>query len=350
MQILQPITDPTFTDKPGNTFEKLLLKLINDKRDLPFLYVTIKISVTIIPLAILLFLPVVSGPLWWVIAAVYLFLNNITFKGPFGLMLHCTSHRKFFNKRFRLLNHYLPWVIGPFFGQTPETYYSHHIWMHHPENNLQDDRSTTMPYQRNSFVDFLRYFFDFLFLGMFRLVSYIHKKNRNLLIVKCLMGEFLFLFLCIGLSFISLPATMVVFVIPFFLSRFVMMVGNWTQHAFIAAEDPSNPYMNSVTCVNTKYNKKCWNDGYHASHHVRQGMHFTQHPEFFMNTLNRYMENKAIVFQGIGFLSIFWYLMRHDYAALAKNAVNINNTFKSSDEFIELLKSRVQPIPVSGSI
>jgi hypothetical protein len=177
MQILQPITDPTFTDTPANTFEKILLKLINDKRDLPFFYVTIKISLTIIPLAILLFLPVVSGPLWWVIAAVYLFLNNITFKGPFGLMLHCTSHRKFFNKRFRLLNHYLPWVIGPFFGQTPETYYSHHIWMHHPEIIWKMTAALRCLIRETAFVDFLRYFFDFLFLGMFRLVSYFHKKT-----------------------------------------------------------------------------------------------------------------------------------------------------------------------------
>ncbi|MBK9732729.1 MAG: fatty acid desaturase [Chitinophagaceae bacterium] len=345
MQTLQPITDPTFQETANSRTDQFLLGFISDKRDLPFVKLTIKISVTLIPIGILLFIPAITGPLWWALAITYFFLNNIIFKGPFGLMLHCTSHRKFFIKKFSFLNHYLPWVVGPFFGQTPETYYSHHIWMHHPENNLEEDRSTTMPYQRDSFFDFLRYFFDFLFVGLIRLVNYFRKKNHPELIVKCLMGEFSFLFLCIGLSFISFPATLAVFIIPFFLSRFIMMLGNWTQHAFIDAKDPSNPYMNSVTCVNTKYNKKCWNDGYHASHHVRQGMHYTEHPEYFLKTINKYTENKAVVFQGIGFLSIFWYLMRGDYHSLAKNAVNINNTFSGDSEFIEHLKSRCNRIP-----
>lgn len=344
MQTLQPITDPSFREQPYTSLDRFLLRLITDKRDLPFLYVTFKISITIIPLAVLLYLPVISAPVWWTLAIAYIFLNNFTFKGPFGLMLHCTSHRKLFSKKFKLLNHYLPWIVGPFFGQTPETYYSHHIFMHHPENNLEEDKSTTMPYQRNSFFDFLRYFFDFLFLGMIRLVSYFSKKNRKVLIVKCLMGEFLFVALCVALSFISFPATFVVFILPFFLSRFVMMVGNWTQHAFLAAEDPSNPYKNSVTCVNTKYNQKCWNDGYHASHHVRQGMHYTQHPQYFMETIDKYIENKAIVFQGIGFLGIFWHLMLGNYQTLANNAVNINGTFSGDEEFIELMKSRCNRI------
>lgn len=348
MQTLLPITDPTYQDTTMNKWNNFLLQMIGDKRDVPFLKLTIRISLTMIPLGVLLFIPAVTGWLWWVIAASYIFLNNITFKGPFGLMLHCTSHRKLFNKKFRLLNHYLPWVIGPFFGQTPETYYSHHIWMHHPENNLEDDRSTTMPYQRDNFFDFLRYFLDFLLVGMFRLANYFRKKNHPELIVKCLMGELLFLFLCIALCYVDFPATAVVFIMPFFLSRFVMMVGNWTQHAFIAAEDPENPYKNSVTCVNVKYNKKCWNDGYHASHHVRQGMHYTQHPEYFMQTIHKYIENKSIVFQGIGFLTIFWYLMRGDYRSLARNAVNINGTFSGDDEFIEIVKSRCRRIPRSG--
>ena len=32
--------------------------------------------------------------------------------------------------------------------------------MHHPENNLQEDKSTTMPYQRDSMRSFLAYFSD----------------------------------------------------------------------------------------------------------------------------------------------------------------------------------------------
>ncbi len=344
MQVLQPNTDPVYHEMPMGIFDRFLMRFLNDKRDLPFVYVTLQITLTIIPIAILLYLPFIPVLLWWILAGTYVFLNNFTFKGPFGLMLHCTSHRKFFKKRYSFLNHYLPWIIGPFFGQTPETYYSHHIFMHHPENNLEPDQSTTMPYQRNSFKDFLRYFFDFLFLGMVKLISYFKRNNRQELIIKCLMGELLFIGLCVGLSFISLPATLVVFIIPFLISRFIMMLGNWTQHAFIAPEDPGNPYKNSITCVNNSYNHKCWNDGYHTSHHIRQGMHWTQHPEHFIKNLEEYAKNKSIVFQGIGILEIFWFLMRGKYQTLANHAVNINNGFSSNEEFIQHLLDRCKRI------
>ena len=62
------------------------------------------------------------------------------------------------------------------------------------------------------------------------------------------------------------------------------MMGNWTQHAFVDGEDPGNAYKNSITCINVKYNKKCWNDGYHISHHIRPAMHWTEHPTFFQKT------------------------------------------------------------------
>ena len=48
----------------------------------------------------------------------------------------------------RKLNLYIPWLLGPFFGETPETYFVHHVGMHHVEENLEDDLSSTMPYKR----------------------------------------------------------------------------------------------------------------------------------------------------------------------------------------------------------
>ena len=55
---------------------------------------------------------------------------------------------------FGWANYYIPWVLGPFFGESPETYFAHHVGMHHAENNLEDDISTTLPYVRDSAVDF----------------------------------------------------------------------------------------------------------------------------------------------------------------------------------------------------
>ena len=75
----------------------------------------------------------------------------------FTLMLHNTSHNVLYKKEYGFMNYYIPWFIGLFFGQSPKTYFGHHIGMHHSENNLPIDDSSTMKYQRDSFLDFMKY-------------------------------------------------------------------------------------------------------------------------------------------------------------------------------------------------
>ncbi|MEJ7663111.1 MAG: fatty acid desaturase [Hymenobacter sp.] len=89
----------------------------------------------------------------------------------------------------------------------------------------------------------------------------------------------------LALACVNLPATLAVFVGPFVLSRVIMMMGNWAQHAFVDADSPDNCYTNSVTCINTNYNHKCWNDGYHISHHLKPALHWTDHPAHFRKNL-----------------------------------------------------------------
>ena len=346
MKPLQALTDPVFV-KPAqySAFDSFLLRAIRDERDLPFVHLTLRITVTMLPVAVLLYMPFVKG-WWWALAAVaYQFLNNITYKGPFGLMLHCTSHRKLFKKEYEGLNNYIPWVLAPFFGHSPETYYTHHIGMHHAENNLEDDESSTMPYDRDSLRGWLHYFGKFLFTGIYHLATYFFRKKRQRLLFRSVRGEIMFILFCAAMCFVSWPATLMVFIIPFFLYRLVAMMGNWAQHAFIGADDPGNAYKNSITCINTKYNVKCWNDGYHISHHQRQTMHYTEHPGYFLKTLDGYVKNEAIVFDGIHFLHVFIWLMRKRYDLLAKHFVNIGDRFANDEEVKAFLKSRTRKIP-----
>jgi fatty acid desaturase len=347
MKVLTAITDPTYdATKSKSELDKFFIRLLRDERDLPFVCLTLKITFTLVPLGVLLYFPFVNGLVWWLMAAVYFFLNNFYFKGPFGLMFHCTSHRIWFKKKYNALNYYLPWFIGPFFGQTPETYFSHHIGMHHLENNLPDDKSTTMPYQRDSIFGFIRYFSNFFFLGLIELSQYFYRKNRRKLMYKSIFGEFSFILMCIGLCFVSWEATLVVFILPFVISRIIMMLGNFAQHAFVDANDPGNDYRNSITCINTSYNHKCWNDGYHISHHEKPAMHWTEHPVYFQQTIDKYKANEAIVFDGIHFLHVFFYLMRKRYDLLAKNYVNLDNRFSNDEEVVAFLKSRTKSIPI----
>ncbi len=338
------ITDPMSSTKDHyHALDRFFLGLIRDERDLPFIYLTLRITFLMMIPGILLFF--LSGWIWWVVAIVYLYLNNLYFKGPFGLMLHCTSHRPFFKKEYHALNYYLPWIVAPFFGHTPETYFVHHIGMHHAENNLEEDESSTMGYQRDDFNEFMRYFWSFFFVGLFELYRYHQKRNRKHFLTRILAGEISFYLMVIALSLINFPATLVVFILPFLIFRFITMMGNWSQHSFVDPDEPDNLYKSSITCINVKYNHKCWNDGYHISHHIRPNMHWTEHPSHLLNNKESYAQNQALIFDGLDFLQVFVLLMRKRYDVLASHLVNIDGMFSSEKEAIALLKRRTSPIP-----
>ena len=334
------INDPVFIPRNNyNFFERQFLKLIRDERDLPFIKLCLRIILFVIPVSVFLYLHFT----WW-LAVPFLVFNIVTGLGPFILMLHNTSHRKLFLQEYDYLNKIIPWFLGPFYGETPETYFSHHIMMHHAENNLADDLSCTMNYQRDSFIDFMKYFSLFFFLGIGDLTYYFTRKNRWKFVKKVLVGEIGFTLACIGLCFVNWQATLMVFILPFVIARFGMMAGNWGQHAFINAADPANNYTNSLTCINSNYNKLCFNDGYHIGHHLRPSMHWTEMPVEFEKNIEKYKQNDAIVFEGIDFFVVWFMLVTHNYKFLASKYVDLAGRFSSKEEIIDFLKMRVAKI------
>lgn len=337
------LTDPTFTRNTStyNAFERFLLSLINDERDLVFVKLIIELTVLVIPFTIYFYS--VDKINWW-IGATYLALNWLLFMGRYLLMLHCTSHRRLFKTKFNWMNNIVPWALAPYFGVSPETYFTHHIGMHHPENNLKDDISSTMGYQRDSFIDFLLYFLRFFFLGVADISSYFIKKNRKKLMFRTFLGEGLWYIAMIALSFVNFHATLIVFIIPLVFTRFMLMAGNWGQHAFVDANDPGNCYRNSITCINSMYNRRCFNDGYHIVHHINPHMHYTDMPEEFLQNRDTYAKEKAIIFEGLDFFLIWLLLMTKSYGILAKKFVKLDDSFTSQEQIIEFLKSRTAKI------
>lgn len=294
----------------------------------------------------LLFTNLVSGWMWWLAATPYFYISQLYYKGRFGLMFHCMCHRKTFKKRYQWLHTYITWAVCPFFGQAPEGYFSHHIGMHHIENNMPEDTSSTMYYQRDSLQSFLRYYFTFLAKGVSDTLSYLYRRKRKIMYERFRLGEACFFIFCICMLFVNPKAVMTVFIIPLFFGRMVSMLGNWTQHAFVDAYHPDDPFKNSINCINTAYNKMCWNDGYHVIHHLRPGLHYTDMPGEFLKRKGDFAKNKALVFDGIHYLHIFFYLMTKRYDKLAENLVNIDNTFGNNEEAIALMKKRTKKISV----
>jgi hypothetical protein len=123
-----------------------------------------------------------------------------------------------------------------------------------------------------------------------------------------------------------------------------MMLGNWTQHAFVDPDQPDNLFTSSINCINTPYNRICWNDGYHIIHHLRPGMHYTEMPGEFLKHAPLFAANKALVFDNLHYLQIFICLLLKRYDKLADHVVNINGMFASRDEAIQLMKERTRKI------
>jgi fatty acid desaturase len=321
-----------------NPINAFFISLLNDKRDLPFIHLTFLILFTTVPAAVFLFIPGMFN--WW-FALIYFVLNSFFLMGPYILMLHNVSHRSLFKRKYKLLNKIIPWIVGPFFGETPETYFAHHIGMHHAENNLDDDLSSTMKSQRDSFRDFMKYFLHFFIFGIPALYAYMKKRKRRKIMRSMVAGEVSFVVFAIILLFINWKASVAVFVFPIVFTRFMMMAGNWAQHSFIDMNAPDNNYRNSITCINSRYNRTCWNDGYHIGHHLYPTLHWTEMPAEFRRNIDVYKREGAIVFHKLDYFMIWFLLMTKNYKALAKMYVELDTENpKTQLEIIALLKSR----------
>lgn len=317
-------------------------RLLNDPRDAPFVSLMLQCGVMAIAGVGLFFVQ----SQFWPLAALYLIVWAAWVLDRFILMLHCTSHRPLFKAKLRWLNLLIPWVIGPFFGQTPESYFVHHMGMHHREGNLPNDTSSTVIHQRDRFVDWLSYFSRFMLRGLVDLGVYHAQRNNTKLLRRLLLGELSFLLGVAALFWLNWRATLVVFVLPVLLVRTLMMIGNWGQHAFVCQAEPDNPYRNSITCINTRYNRRCFNDGYHIHHHVHARCHWSEYPAEFEDNKAEYGRQDAIIFDGLDFFQVWLLLMLGRWQRLAKAFVQLPSAkLRSEAEVIEFLKSRVVRFP-----
>jgi fatty acid desaturase len=334
------ITDPVW-DAPGRpgTLKKVFGRLVRDERDLPFIRLSLILTVVFGSAAAVLFVPGVFR--WWM-APIYWALY-LWFLGPYILMLHNTCHRVLFKKKYDLLNKYIPWVVGVFVGQSPETYFVHHIGMHHAEGNLPNDLSSTMSYQRDSFIDWLKYVSRFLFFGDIELFLYMTRRGRKRLAWRMVAGELAYFALAVLALLWNWRAGVVVFVVPFLTTRILLMMGNWAQHAFVDPEDPTNDYRTVVTFINSAYNHRCFNDGYHMGHHFKPTLHWLDMPADLLERRQEMIRQRSLVFRKIDYFVIFILLMLKRYRTLARFFVNLDPENElSEDEVVALIKRRLE--------
>ncbi len=331
------LTDPTEAPTYGDGLVSRWCKAhLYDPRDEVFVRLTLKVCF-IMALAMV--------GLWrffdWRLVPFYLALWG-WYAPPVILMLHCTMHRPFIRTP-KWLDRAHPYVMTFFFGM-PTGYVQHHMGMHHMEDNMGEDLSSTLRYRRDSFVHFIAYFSRFFFLILVQLTAYLRRKRRNAMARKAVISEFCHQAVILAALSVKWQFGLVVFLFPYVTVRLMMMVGNWGQHAFINTARKNNGLSNSITCINSGYNKRAFNDGYHIGHHLKANRHWTEMPKDLLDNQEMYAREGAIVFEGVDFFLVSVLLWTGQWRMLAKRFVRLDGAPRSDEDVIAMLKSRVQPV------
>jgi hypothetical protein len=338
--LTDPTSAPTYGDGP---FSRWCKGALYEPRDEVFVRLSIKV-VVVMSLAMVGLYRFFHG---WLVP-VYLALWG-WYSAPVILMLHCTMHRPFIRRAgtWGWLDRAHPFVMSFFFG-IPTGYAEHHLGMHHVEDNMQEDLSSTLRYRRDSFLHFLVYFARFFFLIPVELTSYLRRKRRFKMARKALVGELAQEAVVVASLFLDWRFGLVAFAFPYFAIRFLMMVGNWGQHAFVNTGQKNDGLSNSITCINSGYNQRAFNDGYHIGHHLKANRHWTEMPQDFLDSRAEYARAGAIVFQGLDFFLVSVLLWTGQWNALAKRFVRLDGRARSDEDVAAMLKSRVVPVRVES--
>lgn len=264
--------------------------------------------------------------------------------GSFTLLMHNHIHNNgVFKKSWKWLDMTFPYIVEPLMGHTWDSYYYHHVKHHHVESNGPGDLSSTIRYQRDDVFHFLQYYLRFLLFIWVELPLYFTRRGQTNLAARAFLSEgssYLFLFTMYKLN--PRAATWV-FLFPFALLRFALMVGNWGQHALVDEVDPNSDFRTSITMIDVMSNRVCFNDGYHTAHHLNPLRHWRDQPVHFVRSKDAYRAGHALIFYDIDWFMMTVRLLMKDYLFLADHLVPIGDQIgMSRDELADMLRSKTR--------
>lgn len=279
---------------------------------------------------------------WWhgILHTVFAVWNA----GPFTLLLHNHIHNNgIFKKQYWMFDLFFPYIVGPLMGHTWDSYYNHHVKMHHVEGNGPDDLSSTVRYQRDEPLEFLRYLMNFLIKTPIELPWYFYTRKKYVLAAKSLVKETASVAIILTLTYkYPGPGSFTLF-LPYLIMRIGMMLGNWGQHCLVDNIDPLSDFRSSITILDQASNRHCFNDGYHTSHHLNPKRHWKAHPMAFVKAKAKYQAEGALTFTGIDYLEMTFRTITKDYDTLAKKLVPMGEQIAMShEERMELLRSKTK--------
>ncbi len=295
-------------------------RLVRDERDSVFVQLALTAGPLLAGMALLLY----AVPVWLcaALALPYWALLYLRFGGPLLLLVHAVAHRRSFTREGRWVERWILWGIPLLYGISPPAYPAHHLAMHHAEGNGSEDVSTTLQYKRDDPWAFLRYYLGFLVFGLLQLGRYLAARRRWRLLRRVVAAELAFWALAGVLLVLAPVPSLVVVVVPYVLTRFFLMAGNWAQHAFVNLKASHDHLGNATVLLNARHNERCFNDGYHAVHHRHPAMHWTEMPQAYERDRLTYAGHGTLVLDGLSNNQVVWWkLMRGDFDGLAKHTL-----------------------------
>ncbi len=304
---------PTPTMRAVIPASTTLTRALRDPRDAPVLALVIRLVLLLVPLAALLFLR-----FHWAIAVVYLALIQ-RYSAPFAGLIHEATHRRLFVPRWSALGtFFVEWIVAPSFGMSPYLYAAQHVGMHHAENNLEDDASATIAYQRDSIAQYALYFLRFLFAAHWEVLGYLRARGKQPMLRRAALGLAAHYAVIAAALAYDWRAALTVLIVPMVFMRLAFSAGNWAQHGFIDPDAPDSPLGNTITCVEPRFNRETFNSGYHSAHHAAPRVHWSELPDALSRDFERYRAERAVVFVGVEYAHVFVAMMLRRYRWLAE--------------------------------
>jgi fatty acid desaturase len=332
-----------------------MMPMLKDQRDEPMLCLLLNIIEVLVPgMAIVITVNLWQPPFPLLVRNIaglcYVLTVLLGFQERFTLFLHFSAHRPIFKNEN--LNGIMNWIVAPFFGIPCGIYKMHHVVMHHIENNHDLDASSTERYQRDSLMDFFRYWVHFAILIWIELPVYTITTKRYSWLAKCLTGLSIWVASMLLLARCVNPlAAFWILGVPHIIAMTAMAFGNWSQHIFVDPQNYESNYGLTYNCMDCPGNQKTFNDGYHVVHHLNARLHWTEMPGYFHETVEKHRANAALTFRGIHFFDVGLLVMTGNLRKLVqKHYVHLGSkdTAPTVDAMEETLRARLRPVLVAS--
>lgn len=318
-----------------------MLAALCDTRDLPIAHLVGNVCLVTVPSALLVLLTNSH-----VLGLVHLVANTVLFLEPLLLALHYGTHRPVF--RAPLANALLLHVLPVLFGIPPGLYRAHHVRMHHAEENAHPgDLSSTEPFQRDSALHFAVYWARFAGALWLELPLYVARTRGAAAGAACAARLVAAVVLARAAWSAAPVATLWCLLVPAAVASVALAFGNWSQHIFVRAHHHGSPFDITYSIIESPSNLRNFNDGFHAEHHHRPRLHWSELPAEYARLREQGVHDR-IVFRGTSFFEVGLCVMRGDYDTLAARFVPMPGQGASRVEVEALLRARLAPVRRGG--